>query len=55
MELIHPADAHLPGYVAALRSGWSADNERGRIAAQEELESLTFRASSATRRASWPR
>ena len=37
MELITPTLAHLPSYVAALRQGWSADNVRGAIAANEEL------------------
>lgn len=37
MELVWPAREHLPGYVAALRRGWSPDNIRGTIAAQEEL------------------
>lgn len=37
MELVRPADAHLPAYVAALRCGWSADNLRGAEAARDEL------------------
>jgi predicted acetyltransferase len=37
MELVQGTGAHLPGYVAALRSGWSADNVRGAAAAEEEL------------------
>lgn len=37
MELVRGAREHLPGYVAALHSGWSADNVRGAAAAQEEL------------------
>lgn len=37
MELVWPAREYLPGYVAALRRGWSPDNIRGTIAAQEEL------------------
>jgi len=40
MELVRPALVHLPSYVAALRSGWSADNVRGEIAAREELERI---------------
>jgi predicted acetyltransferase len=31
---------HLPGYVAALERGWSADNMRGAAAAKEELEQI---------------
>ena len=37
MELVQATRAHLRGYVAALRSGWSADNVRGAAAAEEEL------------------
>jgi predicted acetyltransferase len=37
MELVQGAHDHLPSYVAALRAGWSADNVRGSVAAQEEL------------------
>jgi predicted acetyltransferase len=37
MELVRPGALHLPSYVAALRRGWSADNLRGAVAAQEEL------------------
>jgi predicted acetyltransferase len=37
MTLVWPAREHLPSYVAALRRGWSADNLRGRAAADEEL------------------
>jgi predicted acetyltransferase len=40
MQLVRPADVHLPGYVEALRRGWSADNVRGALAAQEELERI---------------
>ena len=32
-----PATDHLPEYEEALRRGWSADNIRGRAAAEEEL------------------
>ena len=41
MELITPTLAHLPSYVAALQQGWSADNVRGAIAANEELTRIT--------------
>ena len=37
MELVWPTPEHLPSYMAALRSGWSADNVRGATAAAEEL------------------
>ena len=37
MELIQATRDHLASYVAALRTGWSADNVRGAVAAQEEL------------------
>lgn len=35
-----PAPALLPGYRAALERGWSADNIRGAVAAQEMLQRL---------------
>lgn len=38
MELVWPKPDHLPSYVVALRSGWSADNVRGTEAASEELQ-----------------
>lgn len=38
--LIAPTMAHLPEYVAALESGWSADNVRGAAAAAEELDAI---------------
>lgn len=37
MQLIRPSAETLPSYVAALERGWSPNNERGRVAAQEEL------------------
>ena len=37
LELVRPSVEHLPGYVAALQRGWSADNLRGAAAAAEEL------------------
>lgn len=40
MHLVWPAREHLTSYVAALRSGWSADNVRGAVAAAEELERI---------------
>lgn len=38
--LVRPAAEHLPAYVQALRRGWSADNVRGAVAAQEELAAI---------------
>jgi predicted acetyltransferase len=40
LKLVWPSREYLPGYVAALRRGWSADNIRGAVAAQEELERI---------------
>ena len=40
MQLVWPSLDHLPGYVAALERGWSADNARGDAAAREELEKI---------------
>jgi predicted acetyltransferase len=40
VELVRPADAYLPAYVAALRAGWSADNLRGAAAARDELRQI---------------
>lgn len=37
MHLVWPAAEYLPSYVAALKTGWSADNVRGAAAAIEEL------------------
>lgn len=37
MELVWPSRAYLAGYVDALERGWSPDNVRGLVAAQEEL------------------
>ncbi len=37
MQLVTPSIAQLDSYVAALRRGWSPDNLRGAIAAQEQL------------------
>lgn len=38
--LVRPSLALLPGYVAALRRGWSPDNVRGPVAAREELAKI---------------
>lgn len=40
MHLVRPTSEHLPSYVAALERGWSADNERGVVAAREELSRI---------------
>jgi predicted acetyltransferase len=40
MELVWPSQQHLPSYIAALERGWSADNERGAVAGQEELAKI---------------
>lgn len=37
MRLVWPSIATLPGYVDALERGWSHDNSRGKVAADEEL------------------
>lgn len=37
MELVQANREHLAGYVAALHTGWSADNVRGAAAARDEL------------------
>ena len=40
MKLVRPTEQHLPGYVAALERGWSADNVRGAVAAREALAKI---------------
>jgi predicted acetyltransferase len=40
MQLVRPTKDHLASYVAALERGWSADNVRGIVAAQEELAKI---------------
>jgi predicted acetyltransferase len=40
MKLVWPSREYLPSYVAALERGWSPDNVRGQIAAQEELQRI---------------
>jgi len=37
MSLVWPSREYLRSYVAALERGWSPDNLRGQVAAQEEL------------------
>lgn len=45
MKLVWPSLEYLPSYVDALERGWSPDNVRGQIAAQEELERIAADAS----------
>ncbi|NBQ91236.1 MAG: GNAT family N-acetyltransferase, partial [Betaproteobacteria bacterium] len=45
MHLVRPTEEHLSSYIAALESGWSADNVRGSAAAWEELERIRADAS----------
>jgi len=40
MQLVWPSAEYLPSYVNALERGWSADNVRGEVAAQEELANI---------------
>ena len=40
MELERPSLYHLPGYVAALKRGWSPDNIKGTAASIEELAQI---------------
>jgi predicted acetyltransferase len=40
MELVWPSLQYLASYVAALERGWSANNERGAVAGQEELAEI---------------
>src|SRR6478735_1031914 len=44
MDLVQPAEPHLPSYVAALERGWSPDNLRPE-AVREELERIARDAS----------
>ena len=37
MQLVSPSLEYLSSYIAALKRGWSADNIRGKAAADEEL------------------
>ncbi len=41
-RLIWPSAEFLPGYIAALSQGWSADNTRGKLAADEELAKIAI-------------
>jgi predicted acetyltransferase len=40
MQLVRPTEVHLRSYTSALARGWSADNVRGRVAADEELQRI---------------
>jgi predicted acetyltransferase len=60
MHLVWPSHEYLPSYAAALERGWSADNVRGQVAAQEELDKIhedagAFLASLVDREAKGPR
>ena len=44
MKLVWPSLEYLPSYVDALERGWSPDNVRGQIAAQEELARIAANA-----------
>src|SRR6266446_5667593 len=60
MHLVWPSHEYLPSYTAALERGWSADNVRGQVAAQEELDKIhkdaaAFLASLVDREAKGPR
>jgi len=40
VKLVWPSREHLESYVDALERGWSPDNIRGRITAEEELKRI---------------
>ena len=40
IQLITPTEQHLESYAAALRRGWSPNNERGLAASVEELDQI---------------
>ena len=40
VELVVPSEFYLPGYLAAPKRGWSADNVRGAEAALEEIAKI---------------
>ena len=40
VRLAKPSLELLPAYTAALERGWSADNVRGPVAAEEELQKI---------------
>jgi predicted acetyltransferase len=37
LGLVRPAAEHLPSHIAALQQDWSADTQRGAVAAREDL------------------
>jgi len=40
LELVQPSLTELPAYIAALQTGWSPDNVRKQVAADEQLEKI---------------
>ncbi|MCC5827809.1 MAG: GNAT family N-acetyltransferase [Phycisphaeraceae bacterium] len=40
MQLVRPDHQHLESYVAALRRGWTPDNVRGAVAAEDDLKRI---------------
>jgi predicted acetyltransferase len=40
VKLVWPSSEYLAGYISALEQGWSADNVRGKAAADEELAKI---------------
>ena len=44
VKLVWPAREYLPGYIAALETGWSYDTLRGKVAADEELARIATNA-----------
>jgi len=40
LTLVWPSAEYLPSYTAALERGWSPDNVRGKVAADEQLEKI---------------
>jgi predicted acetyltransferase len=42
MQLVRPSNTQLDSYVCALRRGWSPDNTRGAVAAEEQLARIAL-------------
>ncbi|MEP7102373.1 MAG: GNAT family N-acetyltransferase [Burkholderiales bacterium] len=40
MKIVVPTMEHLPGHIAALKTGWSPDTTRGAVAARETLAQI---------------
>ena len=40
LTLVRPSAEYLPAYAGALARGWSPDNVRGKVAADEELAKI---------------